>query len=518
MDSIKKTLDGAKEGWNNLDKKKKIIMISSITAIILLVSVLTYNNNKTNYALLFSNLELQDAGIIVNDLETNGIKYKLENNGRNILIEDDKVDEYRLQLAMNGMMPESSTGFEIFDDTGMMVTDEDRQIMYQRALTGELQRSIMSLDAVESAKVHLVMPEKSIFETQEKQASASVIIGVKPSQKISQDMIRGIVALVSGAVDNLPKENIQVIDTRGNLLSGFLNEENNATPMDIMSQYDSIRNKFEDQIESNLMKLLGSALGKDKVTVSVLADLDFDSEETTVITYFNPVPRSEQIEASGGNIDIQTVTGGSIDDNISNVTDSVDGEGSTYTRIINNELSTETKNIIKAPGKVNRLTTSVVYNGILSDENLVKIQNIVAAATGYDSERGDIISVEGIKFNDVIEDPQDIDEFAEEPVEGFEKYLPYVLRGAGVLALLILIILTIRNLRKKKKEDREFQEQLAAGEILSDGTVEGTEEYDVADFDFIVKPDTKGEKAQKYARENPELAADLIRAWMKEQG
>ncbi|WFA07901.1 flagellar basal-body MS-ring/collar protein FliF [Tissierella sp. Yu-01] len=513
MESIKKTLDGAKEGWNNLDKKKKIIMVTSIIAIILIVSVLTYNNNKINYALLFSNLELQDAGIIVNDLETNGIKYKIENNGRNILIDENKVDEYRLQLAMNGMMPESSTGFEIFDDTGMMVTDEDRQIMYQRALTGELQRSIMSLDAIESAKVHLVMPEKSIFETEEKAASASVIIGIKPSQKVTQDMIRGIVALVSGAVDNLPEENIQVIDTKGNLLSGFLNEDQDITTMDIMSQYDSIRNKFEDQIESSLMKLLGNALGKDKVMVSVLADLDFDSEETTVINYSNPIPISEQIEASGGNIDIQTVTGGSIDDNISNVMDSVDGDDSTYSRIINNELSSETRSIIKAPGKVNRLTTSVVYNGNLSDENLAKIQNIVAAATGYDSERGDIISVEGIMFNDGPETGVIDEGMEEEPVEGLQKYLPYILRGLGILALLIIIILTIRNVRRKKKEDIQFQEQLATGD-----TVESTLSVLDDDFGIQIKPDDKGDKAQKYAKENPDLAADLIRTWLKDQG
>ena len=347
MDSVKKILDGAKNGWNKLDKKKQITMISSIIAIIAIVSIFTYYMNRVNYAFLFKNLELEDAGIIVSDLETNRIDYKLENNGRNILIDDTKIDEYRLQLAMNGMMPESSTGFEIFDDTGMMVTGEDRQIMYQRALTGELQRSIMSLAAVESAKVHLVMPERSIFQTEDKAASASVVLGIKPLQNVTSNMINGIVSLISGAVDNLPKENVQVIDTKGNLLSGFLAEGENKTAMGIMSQYQGIREDFENQIEFKVRELLGSTFGWDKINVSVLADLDFDSEEITSITYSNAVPRSEQIEASGNNIDIGQVTGGNIDDNISNVIENVEGADSNYKRIINNEVSSETTNTIQ---------------------------------------------------------------------------------------------------------------------------------------------------------------------------
>jgi flagellar M-ring protein FliF len=514
MESIKSTLNGAKDGWTKLDKKKKFSMLAFIAGITLIVTLLTYNNNKVEYDVLFTNLELQDAGYIVNDLETKKIKYRLENNGRNIMIDKDLVDNYRIQLAMDGMMPESSTGFEIFDDTGMMVTDEDRQIMYQRALTGELQRSIMSLEAINSAKVHLVMPEKSIFDTEDKSASASVIIDIKPYQKVTQDMIRGIVALISGAVDNMPKENIQVIDSKGNLLSGFLNQDYSMSTLDVMSQYQKVTRQFEEELESNLLKILGSALGRDKIRVSVLADLDFDSEETTMITYSNPVQRSEQIQASGGNMDIQQVTGGSIDDNISNVTDTVEGDNSTYSRITNNELSSETKSIIKAPGKVNKITTSVVYDGNISDQNLLKIQSLVAATTGYDSERGDIISIEGIKFESPDLASQDgLDTNASEAEDALGPYGKYIrlgLRILGVVLLVVIAVLTARNIRKKKREDKLFQEQLVASTINTSLPV-------IEDVGLKVEPDTKGDKAKTYAKEHPDLAADLIKAWMKDQ-
>ena len=387
--------------------------------------------------------------------------------------------------------------------------------MYQRALTGELQRSIMSLDAINSAKVHLVMPEKSIFDTEVKAATASVILDIKPSQKVTEEMIRGITALISGAVNNMPVENIQVIDSNGNLLSSFLNNEGSISTLDIMSQHQVVRSKFESEIEANLNRLLGTAFGMDKIRVNVLADLDFDSEETTIINYFNPVARSEQIDASGANIDIQQVTGGNIDDNISNVTDTVEGDNSTYSRTINNELSTETKSVVKAPGKVNKLTTSILYNGELSDTNLLKIQNLVAAAIGYDSERGDIISIEAIKLNDNLAEEKPTDEPGSEGNLFGEnsEYVVLGLRGLGIIAIIVLIFLTIRNRRKRNKEDKLFQEQLAAG-VTVDNILSNIE--DEVEVKFEVKPDTKGNQAQKYAKENPELAADLIKAWMKD--
>ena len=517
MESINKTLIGAKNGWTKIDTKKRTMMIVLIISILSIFAILTYSKGKADYVTLFSNLELKDAGVIAKDLEGKKIKYKLVNGGRDILVDKGVVDGYRIQLAMDGMLPESSTGFEIFDDTGMMVTDQDRAIMYQRALTGELQRSIMSLEAINSAKVLLVMPEKSIFETEEKPASASVVIEIKPSQRVNNDMIRGIAALISGAVNNMPLENIQVIDTNGTLLSGFLNQESSASALDVVSQYQEVRIGFENELQSNLSSLLGSAFGKEKIKVSVRADLDFDSEESTLISYSNPVARSEQINASGGNIDIQQANGGSIDDNISNVTDSVAGDRSTYSKTINNELSTETKTTIKAPGKVNKLTTSIIYDGKLSDENLLKIESIAAAATGYDEARGDVISVEGIQFDREAEEKlqAELDEIRLKEEEGtgilgkYSEYITLGLRVFGGIFLISLVIMVARNMKRKSNEDRRFQEQLSVGTNV-DRALEAVAE------ELEVEPDTKGIKAQKYAKDNPALAADLIKAWMKD--
>lgn len=516
MEKVKGIADKAKGGWDKLDSKKKTTMVILVVGIILVAILATYYSNKIEYRALFTNLELDDSGRIASDLESKSIKYKLENNGRDILVDEDILDEYRIQLAMEGMMPQNSTGFEIFDEMGLMVTDEDRKIMYERALTGELQRSIMSLEAINNAKVHLTIPEKTIFDDQVGTPSASIVLDVKEYESINENMIVGIASLVSGAVDNMEMENIRIIDSRGNLLSASLQDNGEMNSFNIVNQHTGLKESFESKIESKVMDLLGSAYGWDNVRVSVYADLDFDAEESTVITYSDPVTRSEQIEASGGNIDVQQVTGGNLDDNISNVIESDDGDTSYLNRTINNELSTETTNTIKAPGKVEKLSTSVIYDGNLSNADIARIENIVAAATGYDGQRGDIVNVESIVFDrpdqEVIDDGTDIGS----GISGFVKdNRTWILRIAGILAIIILLVLIIRNQIKKRREEMEFEKQLEMEAAAASAPTIG-QAVETIEERLEVKSDPKEKSAQNYAKENPDLAADLIKAWLKD--
>ncbi|TFZ39916.1 flagellar M-ring protein FliF [Soehngenia longivitae] len=513
MDGVKSTFSNVKSGWTKIDKKKKKRMIATIAVIALVVIGLTYFANKVTYRVLFTNLELDDAGVIVNDLETKKIKYKVADGGTTILIDEDYIDTYRMELAMNGMLPENSIGFEIFDSTSMMLTEEDRQIMYQRALTGEIQRSIMSLDAINNAKVHLVLPQKSIFDAEEKQGSASIVIDVKPTKKITEEMIRGIAALVSGAVDNIPLENIQVVDSSGVLLSSFLADDGTSLgTSNLISKQQEVRRQFEKELETKLNNLLGSAFGVNKIKVSVFADMDFDSTESTIIEYRDPVVRSEQVDASGNNIDIQDVTGGNINDNISNVVQGVDGENSTYSKTTNNELTTETTSIIRAPGKINKISTSVIYDGQLSQANISNIQNIIATAIGYDAERGDLINVVGIEFNKDLS--EDIPPTDTTNTNFIQDNLPLLI-GIGVGSLIFIIgTVIILNSRKKRKEDKEFQENLTKGVTVED-TIKVLNENTIGEK-IEAQPDTKGKMAKDYAKDNPELAAELIKAWLRE--
>lgn len=521
MEMTKSITQKIKGGWEKIDQGKRKALVLAISAITLLAVLFSVYANQVTYAALFTGLEIQDAAAIAQDLDAKGnIRYKLENGGKDIFVDERFVDKYRLDLAMNGMMPQNSTGYEIFDDMGMMVTEEDRKIMYQRALEGELQRSVMSLTEIDSARIHLVMSEDSIFDTQRREASASVILNIKTGAKLSTDSVRGIIALITGAVDNLPEAKVRVIDARGNLLSLGLAEGTEASGMGMLDKQREIKKNFEIEIENNILSLLGPAFGPEKVKIAVYADLDFDAEEKTVISYENPVVRSEQVSVTGPSLIIGDITGTPVDDNAQNVLDGNENSPGSYDSTINYELTESRTNTIKAPGKVTKLSTSILFDGNLTEAQLLAIRNLVSTATGYDLNRGDIISVEGVVFDKSYQEEIDrkLEEqrLLDEANRSFmEKYSDFIYLGVFALLGIVAVASLMKVLfgKKRKKEDEEeFTMVPQAFEPIG----ETVDIIDEVYQKFEVRENQKEKQIKEYAEEHPEIAADLIKAWMKE--
>lgn len=510
-------------GWKNLDSGKKKALVLAVTAITLFAVLYTVYSQKVTYGTLFTNLEIQDAALIAQDLEANGkVKYKLENGGKDILMDVKHIDKYRLELATKGMMPQNSMGYEIFDNMGMMVTDEDRRIMYQRALEGELQRSIMSIGEIESARVHLVMSEDSIFETERREASASVILNLKMGSTISQESVTGIVALITGAVDNLPESQVKVIDSKGNLLN-FATASGEGPSLGLVDQQREIKKSFEKEIEESILGLLGPAFRADKIKIAVYADLDFDAQEQTVISYENPVKRSEQYSAVGGELNAGQVTDNPIGDNVQNVLDGGDGALSSIEGTTNYELTETKTNTIKAPGKVERISTSVLYDGNLSAAQLESIRNLVSTATGYDDLRGDLISIEGVEFDKSFQDEMD-KQAEQDRLEilknrtFMEKYQDYIYLGLFIVLGLVIIgsVVKVAFGKKKSRKDEEFEMELHAPMAAQPEVGQNVDIVEEVYKKFEVKENQQEKQVKEYAEEHPEIAADLIKAWMKD--
>lgn len=517
MDKMKELMEKVKNGWNELDKRKKTAMIIILVGILLFVSIYTIISKRVNYVALYKDLTLEDAGKIVEDLDGKQMKYKLEDGGTTILVDSKDIDKYRIELAMDGNLPSDSSGYELFDDVGMMVTDDDRKIMYQRALEGELERSISSLDAIKRSKVHLVMSQKSIFEKDEKEASASVILDVKPNAKLSDDALLGIGSLVSGAVDNLPIGNIKIIDSRGNLLSTALDNLDGEGSMGMLSKHNQVKGDYERELEKNVLNILYPILGRNKVKVVVNADLDFDSTESEVVKYSDPVPRSEQLNVSGTDLETQE-DDGSIGYNASNVINEVKGDNATYNRTINNELTTEKSNTITAPGKVKKVTASVVYDGTLSKKRIAEIEDLVGTAIGYDYDRDDLINVIGMEF-DADEKKRlesELEDFnkSEAGIKGFVKDNKWIFIGLLGLITIIIIILIVRKILKKEDEE-EFD--FKKFDIKREASVDTTKRESKEEKDIDMNIDVNEENVKEYTEKYPDLAADLIKAWMKDK-
>lgn len=526
MGKLKEWFDQFNAAWKGLSKSKRISIVILLSSLMIAAVVYYFTLGKVKYVPIFTNLEIEDSGQIVETLDAKNVtKYKIVDGGATILVSKKEVDKLRLDLAIDGALPNLGTGFELFDDTSFAITDEDRKILYQRALEGELQRSIMSLHEIDHARVHLAMSEESVFTKEAQPGTASIVLKVGSLQELSTEQIRGIISLVSAAVKNLPEENVKVIDSKGNLLSAEVAiEDGGFQHPNSSNKRMEIQREFKDELEKNLTTMLERVLGVGNVLVKVNAELDLDSQESTIIAYDEEgVIRSQQISINSEGDLIQGIGQSPIDNNTQNYIDQnieniLQGEGvSSYDSITNNELGETTTSVIKAPGEVKRITTSIVYNGNLNPEMQIAIGNIVESATGFSEERGDRINVEGITFDtsyqDQIQEEMEREQaLLDEKEAARQKLLLFVGIPIGIL-LALFIILAIVRLRKRKASKEDFQ---PIGANINQMTpVEDAPEPE-AIINLNTEESTEERSIKDYAEKHPEKMTELIRAWMIE--
>lgn len=531
MNKVKEIGTSIKDGWLQLDESKRKRLVILVTAALVLLGTLGYFTQRSQYTVLFSNLEEADAGAIVEDLKAQNMNYRLEDNGTTILVDERDVDNYRIDLAVNGLMPERSTGFEIFDNTNMMTTDDDRQIMYQRALTGELERSISSLQQVDTAKVMLSLPDDSIFQNPAYRSEASASIVVQTRGTVSQQNIQGIASLVTGAVENLPMENVQIVDTSGNLLSGFMQAGGDAfSSSDFSSNHQNIKRSYEQDLEERILSLLAPVYGYNNLRVVVNASMNFDRVEGESVEYSAPMTEEgdenreglirSQTESFDGarNMVNSLIEGGEMplaEDEDSELSASMD-------RTVNYELDQVTERYVRAPGVVEAVNASVVVNqnsGVVPAAN--QINGIVSRALGLDDQAGITlagdVSVEILPF-------AESDDVTLGGGEGLLSSLLSFLRSSWLyMALgLVLLVLAIAILTLLKRGQEDAEEEISMDTETETVVPEMTpiEEIDKENEALQQKNKVMSEKedlVRQQAKENPELAAELMKVWLKDK-
>lgn len=533
MDKVNDALEALKAKWSELSRLVKIAIVLGIISLFAIIGTVYYMNTRVEYSVLFSNLSEADAGTISQDLDSQNIKYKLADDGKTIMVDKTKVDQYRIDLAVDNKLPSSSKGFELFDSANMMTTDEDRKIMYQRALTGELENSIAALDDVDKAKVNLTIPKSdNVFDNSTSgKAKASIVLTLKGTS-ISKDAVQGIVALTTGAVQGLDKKNVKVVDQTGRILNK--NEEDDASDSSgATGKYMKLKSQYEKQMEKKITGLIEPVVGKGKVKASVNVDLNFDAVEKKVTNYSNPQIRSENVQASGKQAEIKQAQTGQVNDNVDNVTGDANNDNASYSRTVNNELNTETTKIINAPGSINRMTSSVVINGDLSAGDAKNIRKLIQGALGYDKQRGDTVSVQAVNFARAKSMKKKT--VARKKAKKTNWVLIGALIAAGVLTLGTIIFLVIRRRRRLAEEEEEYYDDDYDVDVTDEGEEEEEEAEEAAeelDPEILAEherqrkeAETKRkiavsteQRAKEYATKHPDVVADLISAWVKEGG
>lgn len=491
--------------------------------------------NTPSYAVLFGNLEPGDAAAIVERLKGQKIGFKLERAGTEIWVPEQVVYETRLQLAGEGLPNGGGQGFELFDQQKFGESEFSEQVKYHRALEGELTRTITALSGVESARVHLVLPSRSVFVNSENSASASVALKLKPGAKLSREQTKGLVHLVASSVRGLSPENVTIIDGSGRRLSGGEDESEQAsTSMEFQRSYERAQ-------ERSLQQILDATVGPGRAMVRVAAEVSFAHEEMTEerVDPNMVAARSFQITeerdtnstASAGGVPGAVGTLEGADTSLSGTT----ANGVTRRSETRNfEISKTVRRNVEPVGRVMRLSVAVVVDGTWKGKGdkrtfvarpaaeLATIKNVVATAAGTKDDRGDRITVECVPF---AEQPIEV---AELPV-GFDavikKNLPVVAGGAGAL-LLLAVGGTIFVMTRKKKTSKidlklaaEAPPQLrveTAQAISPQSIPPSVAESPALTADAQAEAERIRAMTAEIASGDPYLAARVVRAWLSE--
>lgn len=351
-----------------------------------------YRLMSQEYGVLFSGLKPEDAASIVAELKKEKVPFRLSEAGATISVPEDKVHEVRLDL-MSGELPLSGgVGFEIFDKQGLGATEHSQKVAFQRALQGELARTIGALDHVKHVRVHLVMPESTLFTRDRQEASASVSLLMDNGTTPSPQQISGVQRLVAAAVPGLDPSRVVVSDHRGVTLSA---PDVGGGASGAIGGRLEIKKEVEDYVAQKIARMLDGALGAGQAIVSVDASLNFDATKTTIRDL---LPSADQSGEAGHVVRRRQVTGSSSSEPA--WTSAVDGLSSPRTPGTSTEVEYEygqrVDEIIAAPGAVTRLSVGVIVPSDLDEDLRARIAELVKVAAGINVARGDAISIQSL--------------------------------------------------------------------------------------------------------------------------
>ena len=408
---------------------------------------------------LFTDLSVDDSASIIKDLERQAIPYQLKSDGAIIMVPKDRVARLRMKLAESGLPKGGGVGYEIFDKTDSLGTTTFVQnINHLRALEGELARTIRTIDRVQAARVHLVLPERPLFSREKVDASASIVLKVRGALEPQQ--VRAIRHLIASAVNGLKPERVSVIDESGKLLADGAAADN---PLNGASS-DERKLAYENRLRSEVETIVSSVVGPGRARVQINADFDVN-RITQTSDKFDPdgrvlrssQTREEQSSATSDNRDGSVSVGTELPGTSRQQQPADSGSRGDQSRkteeIVNYEISRTTKTEVIEAGRVNRISAAVLVDGIYNkndkgevayqprpQEELDRIAALVRSAIGFDTKRGDQVEVVNLRFAETA--PSPINE-----VTGWMSYLQFTkddIMGAaekGVMALLGMVVL-----------------------------------------------------------------------------
>ncbi|NLM40773.1 MAG: flagellar M-ring protein FliF [Firmicutes bacterium] len=503
-------LESIKQTWGKLSRPMQIgvgVFVLGVFLSLVLLALLS----RPSYQVLFSGLSPEDAGAVVAALQERGTPYQLTDGGTTVMVPEEAVFETRIALATSGVPTGGVVGFEIFNTTRLGETEADRQLRFQWALQGELTRTIRQINEVADARVHIVLPRRSLFVQESQPATASVLLQLRPGAQLSRNQVRAIANLVASSVEGLSPDNVTIVDSKGTVL----NSPDFGELGQVADRFE-MKWRYEQQLENSIVAMLERVFGFGNVVSRVNAQLDFSRMEQYSETY-SPVQRGEGLARSTQTFDetyrgVTTTAGGvpGVDSNIPGYVFADQGEGTTewerHESVTNYELNRTETWLTTMPGEVTNLAVSVWINGDLDPAQLAAVEESVIRATGLDLNRGDSIYVASVPF----EVMPFSDEFV---IPEAPRGIPFYFWLVGAAVLLLGAVLLIRVLTSKRAVPEEAPVAAALDVVVGDEEPELPERELTPEEQELVNI---RKQIQKLAKEKPEEVAMIMRTWLAE--
>lgn len=476
--------------------------------------------DRLNYGPLFTNLAPQDGAAIVKELDAAKIPYTLSGGGTIIEVPRGLIYQTRLKLAGKGVPAGGGVGFEIFEKTSFGVSEFTQQVNYLRALQGELSRTVNSIAAVQSSRIHLAIPSRANFLGPEEKPSASVVVDLRPGYHLSGDQVQGIVNLVASSVPKLSADKVTVIDSSGHPLKEIALASANSEA----ETFNALKIKYEQEMQRRVETLLEPVLGPGKAVVRANVLLNLQETQMTKEEFDpeNRIVRSqrqvfdEASAKSGGAPGVQSnVPGGDAAKTTGPAGPKRGSEMVTY------EIGHTLSKIAEPRGQIQKLSVAVLVDGkyekdkyiARSAEEIEVIKGVVKRAVGFDGERGDEIEIANVPFK--VQPGVPLPPVA---VPDFKDLLMSPL-GVGVAAGALLAIggLVFFLMRGKGKKREKVTQAAIVEEVTAAAAAQETvEATPVIPKKIILMDDPRKEQLGQIARDYHEATVRIIRAWLQE--
>jgi flagellar M-ring protein FliF len=546
----------------NLTLRQKIVAAVSIIVLIGFLVFLTLYKNTANgsikgYSVLFENTTAGDSALIIQQLEKEKVPYKVLNEGT-IAVPSEVVHRQRISIAALGIPKNSKVGFEIFDKTEFGATDFEQKIKYIRALEGELARTVESLGPIANASVHIAIPKETVFAQKQSAPTASIVLNIRSGMNLSLKQILGIKNLVAASIAQLTPENVSIVNQDGEPLG---DEQNTLFQGELVKSQVRYKKEFETNFEQKIIQVLAPVIGGvDKVNAKVTIDFDFSQQDSISEVYDpNSVPRSEQsVEEKREGIEPQDV--GGVPGAISNI-GPVQGlestkKGETYQKsssTTNYEISKKVVNSKDEFAKIKRLSAAVVVDGAykygvdadgkkkseleytpLSKEQMDAIRDVVKQTVGFNTNRGDEVTVSNFEFKKIGDDGRGVP--TKDFMDKFSMYLSplvpllkYLLAGALLFVFYKKVIMPFAQKMVETKLD-DFEDEIEEAKPDDDQAEDTLEKFKQArkkvedqlgigkDFnEDALKYDVLLEKLKNIAEHKSEEFANLLQSMIRNE-